>query len=62
MALFKKDKTEGPLPPGTQPSAEPYGTPVVNQQPRGDYSKGHPGLPPKNYKAPKEKEPRRSYS
>jgi hypothetical protein len=57
-----QQQAQGPLPPGTQPSAEPYGpyTPLNAEHrerllPRGDYSKGHPGLPPKNYKAPREK-------
>jgi len=55
MALFRKtaeppkqEQKQGPLPPGTQPTAKPQDQPVR------DTTHGHPGLPPKDYRAPKE--------
>jgi len=48
MAIFKKDEPEQKLPPPRSqwPNLE---------QPIRDTTHGHPGLPPKDYKAPKER-------
>jgi hypothetical protein len=52
MAIFKKDKEQTQI-----QTQAPVGLPgdTLRHMLNGDYTHGHPGLPPRDYKAPKEK-------
>jgi hypothetical protein len=57
MALFKKDQAQqqaGAARPSPRAQAQQI-PPKHAEQPVRDTTHGHPGLPPKDYKAPKER-------